>query len=370
MPGFALSARCRAPVESVEAAVRPGAVSPVVDGRRDRADRPARRVHAVADGLPGLPDAAEAAGGPGERADHDLLPGLDIELVWQLAEAEHRHRHPRDRQPARARGPAELDGQHQLMRGVAAPPQPRWPRPRPNEPRPSGRRTVARSPGPASPSETEPPWASAVDSHDGQPEPGRLLAGLPGCTARCRARRAKRPKRPFGIFGGNPWPVVGYGEHRPPAVRPAPTRTPRLAACLTALSSSVHQQPGSARRRRRVTTHGTGRLGLAPGLGPWRSAPRPTSAQRGQVGGRAPQELPVQPGEQQQVLGQPGQPQRVGVHVARASPPSPRRPGGPGPPRAGRGCWRSGCAARARCPRPGPAAAAGPRPAGRACRSA
>ena len=78
----------------------------------------------------------------------------------------------------------------------------------------------------------------------------------------------------------------------------------------------------------------------------------------------------LQPGQHQQVLGQPGQPHRVGQHIPGGLLPLLAAPGGRAPPRAGPGCSRSGCAARARCPRPTAAAAAGRRPAGTACRSA
>src|SRR6478609_354125 len=216
---------------SVEAAVRPGPVSPVVDGRRDRADRPARRVHAVADGLPGFPDAAEAAGGPGERADHDLLPGLRHRARLATRRGGHRHRHPRDRQPARARGPA-AGRTASAHRGVPAPPR-----------RPSRGRSLthprlhdreqfwANSTGNCSRS-----WKRQADGHtqarpgvaeahrttvglgrgphDGQAEAGALLARA----ITCLVQASEATEGPFGIFGGNPWPVVGYGEHGPPAV--------------------------------------------------------------------------------------------------------------------------------------------------------
>ena len=231
----------------------------------------------------------------------------------------------------------------------------------------SGSRTTARRPGPASLSDTEPPCASAVDRTMARPRPAPSSPAL-SSPARLRAssRRENRPKARSASSAGIPGPSSDtVSTAHPPSSR-TDTHT-WLAACRTALSSRfTSSRPARPdrpppRRRRRLGPH------RHPGRG---VARRDRFAHRGQVGGLAAQVLPVQPREQQQVLGQPGQPQRVGVHVARRLRPSPGRPGDPGPPRAGRGCWRSGCAARAPCPRPGPAAAAGRRPAGRACRSA
>ena len=146
--------------------------------------------------------------------------------------------------------------------------------------------------------------------HDGQAQPGAFFPG----PAACVVEPSEATEGPFGIFGRDPWPVVGHGQHRPPAVRPH-RRTHPAGRVPDRVVQQVHQQPG---QRVGVARHHArpGRLG--PHRDPGRGvARRDRFAQRGQVGGRAAQVLPVQPGQQQQVLGQPGQPQRVGVHVAR-----------------------------------------------------
>ena len=174
----------------------------------------------------------------------------------------------------------------------------------------SGSRTTARRPGPASPSDTEPPWASAVDFTMARPSPA------PSSPARLRASssRAKRPKARSASSGAIPGPssVTASTAHPPSARTDAHDPAGRVPDRVV---QQVHQQPG---QRVGVARHHArpGRLG--PHRDPGRGvARRDRFAHRGQVGGRAPQVLPVQPGQQQQVLGQPGQPQRVGVHVAR-----------------------------------------------------
>ena len=156
----------------------------------------------------------------------------------------------------------------------------------------------------------------------GGPHDGQAEAGASSSPVRFRAlsRRENRPNARSAIRGGDPWPVVGHGQHGPAVVARTDTHT-WLAACRTALSSRFTSSRRSASGSPATTHDACARrcrpapcLHRHPGRG---VARRDRGAHRGQVGGPAAQGLPVQPGEQQQVLGQPGQPQRVGVHVAR-----------------------------------------------------
>ena len=74
---------------------------------------------------------------------------------------------------------------------------------------------------------------------DGQPEAGAFLAG----TIACLVQASEATEGPFGIFGGNPWPVVGHGEHRPPAVVPHRHAYP-AGRVSDRVVQQVHQQPG------------------------------------------------------------------------------------------------------------------------------
>jgi tetratricopeptide (TPR) repeat protein len=107
---------------SLEAAVRPGPVPGLVGRDRGRAQGRPRAVHPMAGRLPGLPDAAEAAGRPGRRAGHHLLPGLRHRHGLAARRDRRRHLHPRERHRARVPGtPARRPAP--AHRGVTAPPQ-------------------------------------------------------------------------------------------------------------------------------------------------------------------------------------------------------------------------------------------------------
>jgi len=128
----------------------------------------------------------------------------------------------------------------------------------------------------------------------------------------CLVQASEATEGPFGIFWRDSRPSSAR-QYRPPAVRPH--RRAHPAGCVPdRVVQQVHSSLASASASPAPRT--PGRLGPHRHPGRGVGAPRPTRTPRpGRWACGAGAARPAGPA--QQVLGQPGQPQRVGVHSAR-----------------------------------------------------
>ena len=234
-----------------------GVPTPVV---QTRMTPPASRM-GPADDVDGKAKASPLWAKYGQRVDNESAREiLAARMAPAAGEAEGSETGPRGRGPAPAAGRrAQGGGRRRLGRGGGGVQVPavqggkkaptggraRGLRPAQEEDV-SGSLTTARRPGPASPSETDPPCASAVDRTMASPRPAPSVPALSSpARARASSRRANRLKTRSASSGGIPGPSsVTVSTAHPPSSR-TDTHT-RLAACLTALSSRFTSSLASA----------------------------------------------------------------------------------------------------------------------------
>ena len=157
-------------------------------------------------------------------------------------------------------------------------------------------------------------------------EPEARARGVPGTAGAGIVEPREPAEDALGIPGGDAGPVVGHREHR--RLRLPAHRHGDLAACVPhGVVEQVDEQPaqrvgvaGHHARRHHALRRDAGRV--HPHRDPRRGvARRDRLTQRAKVGGPprpgGAGHLLLEPGEQQQVLGEPRQAERVRVHVAR-----------------------------------------------------